>query len=68
MLPAETLIWQPEFTDKTLSRQPGAVQFNMFHSTSHQAVIMAASVCATDLFRFTLSLIHFYLTGSPLSF
>lgn len=40
----------------------------MFHSTSHQAVIMAASVCATDLFRFTLSLIHFYLTGSLLSF
>ncbi|WP_141034718.1 hypothetical protein, partial [Escherichia coli] len=35
----------------------------MFHSTNHQAVIMAASACATDLFRFTLSLIHFYLTG-----
>lgn len=40
----------------------------MFRSTNHQAVIMAASACATDLFRFTLSLIHFYLTGSPLSF
>lgn len=40
----------------------------MFHSTSHQSVIMVASVCATYLFRFTLSLIHFYLTGSPLSF
>ncbi len=36
----------------------------MFHSTNHQAVIMAASACTTDLFRFTLSLIHFYLTGS----
>ncbi|API49975.1 hypothetical protein BSZ13_08040 [Escherichia coli] len=22
------MIWQPEFTDKTLSRKPGAVQFN----------------------------------------
>ncbi|EER7236502.1 PapI protein, partial [Escherichia coli] len=22
----ETMIWQPEFTDKTLSRKPGAVQ------------------------------------------
>ncbi|RCO87633.1 IS66 family insertion sequence hypothetical protein, partial [Escherichia coli] len=22
-----TMIWQPEFTDKTLSRKPGAVQF-----------------------------------------
>ncbi|MDY9850151.1 IS3 family transposase, partial [Escherichia coli] len=28
MLPSEILIWQPEFTDKTLSRKPGAVQFN----------------------------------------
>ncbi|EOX28656.1 hypothetical protein A13I_01034, partial [Escherichia coli KTE186] len=29
MLPSETMIWQPEFTDKTLSRKPGAVQNNM---------------------------------------
>ncbi|MEX8204093.1 hypothetical protein AB7N08_16835, partial [Escherichia coli] len=27
MLPSEILIWQPEFTDKTLSRKPGAVQW-----------------------------------------
>ncbi|MGR9777667.1 hypothetical protein ACUOF8_25605, partial [Escherichia coli] len=27
MLPSETMIWQPEFTDKTLSRKIGAVQF-----------------------------------------
>ncbi|WP_215203352.1 hypothetical protein, partial [Escherichia coli] len=26
MLPSETMIWQPEFTDKTLSWKPGAVQ------------------------------------------
>ena len=26
MLPSETMIWQPEFTDKTLSRTHGAVQ------------------------------------------
>ncbi len=26
MLPSEMMIWQPEFTDKTLSRKPGAVQ------------------------------------------
>ncbi|AML15833.1 transposase [Escherichia coli] len=26
MLPSETMIWQPEFTDKTLSRKPGEVQ------------------------------------------
>ncbi|WP_215257648.1 hypothetical protein, partial [Escherichia coli] len=25
MLPSETMIWQPEFTDKTLSRKPGAL-------------------------------------------
>ncbi|KAA0642329.1 hypothetical protein, partial [Escherichia coli] len=29
MLPSETMIWQPEFTDKTLSRKPGAVQVAM---------------------------------------
>ncbi|KXL62338.1 transposase [Escherichia coli] len=27
MLPSETMIWQPEFTDKTLSRNPG--RFNL---------------------------------------
>ncbi|TJF68679.1 AMP nucleosidase [Escherichia coli] len=26
MLPSETMIWQPEFTDKTLFRKTGAVQ------------------------------------------
>ncbi|TJP34912.1 AMP nucleosidase [Escherichia coli] len=26
MLPSETMIWQPEFTDKTLSRKTGVVQ------------------------------------------
>ncbi|MDF0379400.1 hypothetical protein MYL31_00005, partial [Escherichia coli] len=29
MLPSETMIWQPEFTDKTLSRKPGAVHHFM---------------------------------------
>ncbi|MFH0382656.1 hypothetical protein, partial [Escherichia coli] len=32
MLPSETMIWQPEFTDKTLSRKPGAVQ--SFHQSA----------------------------------
>ncbi|WP_213091635.1 hypothetical protein, partial [Escherichia coli] len=27
MLSSETMIWQPEFTDKTLSRKIGAVQY-----------------------------------------
>ncbi|MDT1285125.1 hypothetical protein RNN62_26695, partial [Escherichia coli] len=30
MLPSETMIWQPEFTDKTLSRKPGAVHESQF--------------------------------------
>ncbi|AWN80351.1 PapI protein [Escherichia coli O145] len=36
MLPSETMIWQPEFTDKTLSRKPGAVHwcFNSCWSSS----------------------------------
>nr|EER9823560.1 AMP nucleosidase [Escherichia coli]EEW0301953.1 AMP nucleosidase [Escherichia coli]EHD8714992.1 AMP nucleosidase [Escherichia coli] len=29
MLPSETMIWQPEFTDKTLSRKTGAVQYSV---------------------------------------
>ncbi|EFC5376599.1 AMP nucleosidase [Escherichia coli] len=29
MLPSETMIWQPEFTDKTLSRKNGAVQYEL---------------------------------------
>ncbi|EFW9649113.1 hypothetical protein E3246_22695, partial [Shigella flexneri] len=29
MLPSETMIWQPEFTDKTLSRKPGAVHIDL---------------------------------------
>ncbi|WP_212740878.1 hypothetical protein, partial [Escherichia coli] len=32
MLPSETMIWQPEFTDKTLSRKPGAVQYQFLSS------------------------------------
>ncbi|RJF14416.1 hypothetical protein D2187_22425, partial [Escherichia coli] len=28
MLPSEIMIWQPEFTDKILSRKPGAVQIS----------------------------------------
>ncbi|API26847.1 AMP nucleosidase [Escherichia coli] len=31
MLPSETMIWQPEFTDKTLSRKTGAVQRASMH-------------------------------------
>ncbi|KPO99205.1 transposase [Escherichia coli] len=40
MLPSETMIWQPEFTDKTLSRKPGAVQFSpMFVTFRHPNIL-----------------------------
>ncbi|MDO2571992.1 hypothetical protein Q2V10_22165, partial [Escherichia coli] len=43
MLPSETMIWQPEFTDKTLSRKPGAVQI-LFFTTSFPGSHMKARV------------------------
>ncbi|ELV74372.1 hypothetical protein ECPA11_0988 [Escherichia coli PA11] len=36
MLPSETMIWQPEFTDKTLSRKPGAVQNDEYRPVNLQ--------------------------------
>ncbi|MDI6941033.1 hypothetical protein, partial [Escherichia coli] len=44
MLPSETMIWQPEFTDKTLSRKTGAVQrkARITGSTAQFPVILAA--------------------------
>ncbi|WP_206602598.1 hypothetical protein, partial [Escherichia coli] len=38
MLPSETMIWQPEFTDKTLSRKPGAVHCRVTRSISLRSV------------------------------
>ncbi|WP_216080428.1 hypothetical protein, partial [Shigella boydii] len=38
MLPSETMIWQPEFTDKTLSRKPGAVQIDQPQSIDDTTV------------------------------
>ncbi|WP_213061721.1 hypothetical protein, partial [Escherichia coli] len=42
MLPSETMIWQPEFTDKTLSRKPGAVQ-----AEEIRFFLMSAITCLT---------------------
>ncbi|KAA9885415.1 hypothetical protein F7F61_23535, partial [Escherichia coli] len=42
MLPSETMIWQPEFTDKTLSRKPGAV---------HTTVDILRARQTTDMLR-----------------
>ncbi|KYU29383.1 hypothetical protein AML62_20875 [Escherichia coli] len=41
MLPSETMIWQPEFTDKTLSRKPGAVHTLLAHLLYHVKVLSA---------------------------
>ncbi|MCM4705056.1 hypothetical protein MMN72_20385, partial [Escherichia coli] len=44
MLPSETMIWQPEFTDKTLSRKPGAVQGSYTkHTTSFLVCLNVSS-------------------------
>ncbi|MEY6652700.1 hypothetical protein AB9A82_25245, partial [Escherichia coli] len=46
MLPSETMIWQPEFTDKTLSRKPGAV-----HTGEHPVAVQfqTAEARVTDI-------------------
>ncbi|EFH2166816.1 PapI protein [Escherichia coli] len=40
MLPSEIMIWQPEFTDKILSRKPGAVQSIFVFSSFLTSVIL----------------------------
>ncbi|GEE15412.1 recombinase [Escherichia coli O145:H28] len=54
MLPSETMIWQPEFTDKTLSRKPGAV---------HSLRRMATSTGATPAYLLApeVSALLFYM-------
>ncbi|MGX3940620.1 hypothetical protein, partial [Escherichia coli] len=49
MLPSETMIWQPEFTDKTLSRKPGAV---------HSAVALFQGNFATAIKSSTFCFCH----------
>ncbi|GEF14620.1 ISSfl4 transposase OrfC [Escherichia coli O145:H28] len=46
MLPSETMIWQPEFTDKTLSRKPGAVQVPVTIGKSHPGFNVTAQPVA----------------------
>ncbi|STF57611.1 putative IS609 transposase TnpA [Escherichia coli] len=38
------MIWQPEFTDKTLSRKPGAVHFD--HDATEKLRTYFSNVCA----------------------
>ncbi|MEY7277118.1 hypothetical protein AB9C62_21615, partial [Escherichia coli] len=56
MLPSETMIWQPEFTDKTLSRKPGAVHVLMLTNRILGRVTasqMASAAAISFLFVFT---------------
>ncbi|APK75084.1 hypothetical protein RG50_08110 [Escherichia coli] len=46
MLPSETMIWQPEFTDKTLSRKPGAVHLYLRHKSFDSRLISCAPYAA----------------------
>ncbi|GEH18304.1 hypothetical protein DXE50_13810 [Escherichia coli O145] len=48
MLPSETMIWQPEFTDKTLSRKPGAVQAVQIKHLEPDFIIFASGARRTD--------------------
>ncbi|EOB2513134.1 hypothetical protein ACN0AO_002063, partial [Shigella flexneri] len=43
MLPSETMIWQPEFTDKTLSRKTGAVQVDTYAVRVHLLFIISCN-------------------------
>ncbi|MCC3825864.1 hypothetical protein E2567_16450, partial [Escherichia coli] len=48
MLPSETMIWQPEFTDKTLSRKPGAVHRSLtseYQNCRDQSVYQPRQYC-----------------------
>ncbi|MGD6916894.1 hypothetical protein ACQCTO_27870, partial [Escherichia coli] len=51
MLPSETMIWQPEFTDKTLSRKPGAVHFLYICTFLLSFVVETNGVCHADANR-----------------
>ncbi|EFY1217564.1 hypothetical protein DX743_19885, partial [Shigella flexneri] len=44
MLPSETMIWQPEFTDKTLSRKPGAVHCKSSRCNLRLSIVSVFSV------------------------
>ncbi|WP_087515062.1 protein NinF [Escherichia coli] len=49
MLPSETMIWQPEFTDKTLSRKPGAVQCANCGQKLHVLEVHVCEHCCAEL-------------------
>ncbi|MDO2582597.1 hypothetical protein Q2U92_25440, partial [Escherichia coli] len=56
MLPSETMIWQPEFTDKTLSRKPGAVQCcssrKNFASSGDKSIVITRKAMRCSALRY----------------
>ncbi|MGT5125632.1 hypothetical protein ACRWGX_10645, partial [Escherichia coli] len=57
MLPSETMIWQPEFTDKTLSRKPGAVQIGI-QIFSDKVLIAITTAVTLNVFAAFLGVIR----------
>ncbi|AKK57000.1 transposase IS629 (plasmid) [Shigella flexneri G1663] len=70
MLPSETMIWQPEFTDKTLSRKPGAVQPTIIPLSASSVwsrrvpYVSRVRICATLISSFSRSSLCFLSEGS----
>ncbi|EFO3290696.1 hypothetical protein DPI72_28370 [Escherichia coli] len=64
MLPSEIMIWQPEFTDKILSRKPGAVHIWWCNiGTVCWQTCMRRNICITFTNKFISSgqqIINFY--------
>lgn len=57
MLPSEMMSWQPEFTDKTLSRKPGAVQ------TCTEKIPEENNTISMDLTREAVKMVEEQMTG-----
>ncbi|WP_244575888.1 PPC domain-containing protein, partial [Escherichia coli] len=53
MLPSETMIWQPEFTDKTLSRKPGAVHVSISNEGADTYLFGPGIDDSVDLSRYS---------------
>ncbi|SRY20954.1 DLP12 prophage; DNA base-flipping protein [Escherichia coli] len=58
MLPSETMIWQPEFTDKTLSRKPGAVHKHTYlgYETKDLVDVVTGDITTIQSLRHTSDL------------
>ncbi|EPO1859308.1 hypothetical protein ACT7EZ_005117, partial [Escherichia coli] len=61
MLPSETMIWQPEFTDKTLSRKTEAVQ-KYKNSLINKRDAHSSSFIASHLFNKNHYYLHIFLS------